>query len=134
MGLKGPTQYSPGLSPGDSVQFTWPERALQATMIDMAQSLHSLGVHMIFSTKGRAPLLTPDIRPRVHAYLARVLDDLGCRSIAVGGVKDHVHLLCRFTKLHSTSHVLQIVKQESSKVVKTLSPSLRDFSWQNGYG
>ena len=35
----------------------------------MAQTLHRILVHVVFSTKDRAPLLKEPIRPRLFAYL-----------------------------------------------------------------
>jgi hypothetical protein len=37
----------------------------------MPQSLNLTLVHLVFSTKDRRPFLTPDVRPDLHAYLAR---------------------------------------------------------------
>jgi REP element-mobilizing transposase RayT len=56
----------------------------------MSQSLHVLSAHIVFSTKERRPWLTKDFRPRVWAYLSRILQNLECHSITVGGVEDHV--------------------------------------------
>src|SRR3954465_12951674 len=100
----------------------------------MPQSLHVLGTHIIFSTKERRPLLTRQIRPRLWAYISRILQNLECSSITVGGVKDHVHVLCNMTKKHATMKVLEAMKKDSSKFVKTLDATLADFHWQDGYG
>ncbi len=100
----------------------------------MPQSLHVLSTHMIFSTKGRRPWLSEDIRPRVWAYLSRILQNLECKSITVGGVEDHVHVLCNLTKKHASMKVLEVVKKDSSKFVKTLGSRLARFGWQDGYG
>ncbi len=100
----------------------------------MPQSLHILSGHIIFSTKGRHPWLTPNIRERIWAYQSRILQNLECLSITIGGVSDHVHVLCNLTKKFPTAKVLEILKKDSSKFVKTLDPSLRDFRWQDGYG
>ena len=54
--------------------------------------------------------------------------------VTVGGVDDHVHIACLFTKQHSTVEVVKKVKQESSKAIKTFHPDLGDFQWQAGYG
>ena len=99
----------------------------------MPQSLHVLSAHIIFSTKERRPWLTPNVRERVWAYQSRILQNLGCNSITVGGVADHVHL-CNLTKKFPTAKVLEILKKDSSKFAKTLDSSLRDFHWQDGYG
>ena len=100
----------------------------------MPQSLHSLGVHIVFSTKGRLPYLTDPYRPRAHAYIATLLADMGCHGITVGGIEDHVHILCLFTKSYTTADVLKKVKTESSKTIKTFDENLSGFQWQAGYG
>jgi putative transposase len=100
----------------------------------MPQSLHILNVHVVFSTKERRPWLTPEARPRTWAYLSRILQNLECHSITVGGVSDHVHILCNLTKKHAPMKVLEVLKKDSSKFLKTLGPAFADFHWQDGYG
>jgi putative transposase len=100
----------------------------------MPQSLHVLSAHIIFSTKERRPWLTLNVRERIWAYQSRILQNLECNSITIGGVADHVHVLCNLTKKFPTAKVLEILKKDSSKFVKTLDSRLRDFHWQNGYG
>jgi putative transposase len=100
----------------------------------MPQSLHVLSVHIIFSTKDRRPWLTRDIRPRLWAYQSRILQNLECHSITIGGVEDHVHVLCNLTKNHAPMKVLEVLKKDSSKFVKTLDSNLAAFHWQDGYG
>ncbi len=100
----------------------------------MPQSLHVLSAHIIFSTKERRPWLTRDIRERLWAYQSRTLQNLECKSITVDGVADHVHILCNLTKKFPTAKVIEILKKDSSKFVKTLGSNLRDFYWQDGYG
>jgi REP element-mobilizing transposase RayT len=100
----------------------------------MSQSLHVLSAHIVFSTKERRPWLTKDIRPRVWAYLSRILLNLECHSITVGGVEDHVHILCNLTKKHATMKVMEVVKKDSSKFVKSFNATLASFHWQDGYG
>lgn len=100
----------------------------------MAQSLAKNLIHLIFSTKHRQPLLTPEIRPDIHAYLGGILRELDCPSLCIGGVADHVHILFQLSKNLALSKAIEELKKSSSKWVKTKSPSLKDFYWQNGYG
>ena len=100
----------------------------------MPQSLHVLNAHIIFSTKDRRPLISSGIRDRLWAYQSRILQNMECDSITVGGVADHVHILCNMTKKFPTIKVLEILKKDLSKFVKTLDSSLRAFQWQDGYG
>jgi putative transposase len=100
----------------------------------MPQSLHVLSTHIVFSTKERRPWLTAQVRPQLWAYMSRILQNLECTSITVGGTEDHTHVLCNLTKKHAPMKVMEVVKKDSSKFVKTLRGDLRDFHWQNGYG
>lgn len=38
----------------------------------MAQSLSSILIHLVFSTKNREPFITPAVEPELHPYLASV--------------------------------------------------------------
>ena len=101
----------------------------------MSQSLVQIYVHIIFSTKNRIPFLT-DIafRERVHAYLAGICNKQDCPAIIVGGVADHVHLLCRLGKQTDISTLIREIKRDSSSWVKEQPLSLSAFYWQSGYG
>jgi REP element-mobilizing transposase RayT len=52
----------------------------------------------------------------------------------VGGVEDHVHILCRFGKTIEVAALLRELKRDSSKWVKENNSRLSDFHWQAGYG
>ena len=100
----------------------------------MPQSLSLIVIHVIFSTKERRPFLDPDMRPRLHAYLATVARNAGCEAYRVGGVSDHVHLAIRLSRTITVADLVETLKTASSKWVKTQSPDLADFSCQRGYG
>lgn len=100
----------------------------------MPQSLTQLSAHLIFSTKDRKPLLKEEIRPRVHGYLATVIRSMDCPYVVVGGVADHVHILFDIGKKRAPVEIIEHVKRESSKFVKTLGPQFSNFYWQRGYG
>ncbi len=59
----------------------------------MAQTLVSLMVHVIFSTKNREQLMTPEIEPELFAYIGGILKNNESRLLDAGGTSDHVHLL-----------------------------------------
>ncbi|MFT5465530.1 MAG: putative transposase [Verrucomicrobiales bacterium] len=101
----------------------------------MPQSLSQIYVHIVFSTKDRYPFLQdPEIRGRLFAYLSGTCRNLDSPSIRIGGVSDHIHILCRQSKNHSMSDIVRELKRESSKWVKEQSPNLTKFYWQSGYG
>lgn len=99
----------------------------------MSQSLAKILVHLIFSTKHREPLILPEIRPRLHAYVVGILDNLKSPSLQTGDVADHVHILCALNRTLSPADLLEEVKKSSSKWMKA-DGGVRGFSWQAGYG
>ena len=101
---------------------------------NMPQSLHVLSTHIIYSTKNRSRYLTPAIRPKLFAYMSGILRNLECELPTVNGVDDHVHVLCNLTKKLPLMKVLEILKKDSSKWLKTQPGIAPQFGWQNGYG
>ena len=101
----------------------------------MPQSLVQLYVHLVFSTKNRQPFLEDELlRDRLHAYLAGICNNQQSPALIVGGVDDHVHLLCRLSKTLMIADLIREVKRDSSKWVKEQDRALAQFAWQNGYG
>ena len=52
----------------------------------MPQSFASLHCHIVFSTKNRHPLITPEIQPRLFQYMGGILRNNSSALIAVGGM------------------------------------------------
>src|SRR5437867_2387276 len=100
----------------------------------MPQSLSQVLIHIVFSTKDRHPWLDPDVRPRMHAYLATVCRDCRCEAYRVGGVADHVHIAARLARTISQSELLEKIKKTSSAWIKTQGTDYEHFFWQGGYG
>ena len=101
----------------------------------MPQSLAQIYLHIIFSTKDRRPFLQDaDLRERTHAYLAGICRNLDSPSIRIGGVEDHVHILCSLNRTCSLSDLVRDLKRDSSKWIKTQKDDLASFGWQDGYG
>lgn len=54
---------------------------------------HQLFYHLVWATKNREPLLTPDVEPIVYDLLRSKAIGLGATVFAIGGVEDHVHMV-----------------------------------------
>ncbi len=100
----------------------------------MPQSLSNIVLHIIFSTKDRQAFITPDLAPKLHAYLATTARNLGGECYRAGGVSDHVHLALQLPRTLTTAKLVETLKSSSSKWAKEQSPQLTDFTWQRGYG
>ena len=99
----------------------------------MAQSLARIFVHLIFSTKDRAAVLAPGVRPDLRAYFVGILSHLECPCLEVGCVADHAHMLFVLHRTLSTADAVEEIKKGASKWLKTRGPTMRNFHWQNGY-
>ena len=100
----------------------------------MSQSLASIKVHLIFSTKSRMPWLDLDIRRECFNYLAVVAKNSGSRVFEIGGMSDHVHMLLTLPRTMTLSKLVEQLKTSTSRWLKSKSENLRQFAWQSGYG
>ncbi len=100
----------------------------------MPQSLANILVHVIFSTKNRAPLIELEIEDELYPYLASICR--GCKSPAhaLGGTGDHVHITLTLGRTIAVADLLEEIKRSSSKWIKTKGSQYARFAWQNGYG
>ena len=100
----------------------------------MPQSLAAVYLHIVFSTKNRDPYLyNPELRSRIHNYIGGTINSLGCQSLIVGGVEDHVHILLRHSRTEAIAKVVGTVKSRSSAWAKDVG-RVSGFEWQAGYG
>jgi putative transposase len=101
----------------------------------MGQSLAQIYLHVVFSTKDRRPFLQDELAQKdLHGYLAGTCRNLESPSIRVGGVEDHVHILCQLSKTLSVANRVCELKRESSKWLKEQAGVTPHFQWQQGYG
>ncbi|MGA9995567.1 MAG: IS200/IS605 family transposase [Pyrinomonadaceae bacterium] len=113
---------------------TSPVRAVYEARIDMPQSLSSILIHLVFSTKLREPFIKPEIEAELHAYLCGIFRECKSPSLLVGGTQDHVHALFALHRTQNVASVVEEVKKGSSKWIKTKGNEFRGFQWQAGYG
>lgn len=100
----------------------------------MPQSLASILVHIIFSTKNREPLIHPEIEPELFPYLATTCGSLKSPALLINGTMDHVHLLVSLGRKMSVADLIEELKSSSSRWIKSKGPRYREFCWQHGYG
>lgn len=99
----------------------------------MAGTFSSLLLHIVFSTKHRSPLITPDLRPRMYKFMGGIVREEHGTLMEIGGVEDHVHLLVRWRPDETVAYLLRNVKARSSKWVNENRLASMRFYWQEGY-
>ena len=100
----------------------------------MPQSLSSILIHLIFSTKHREPFITLKVEPELHPYMTSIFRGLKSPALAIDGTRDHIHALFSLSRVVTIAQLVEEVKTESSKWIKTKGSEFRNFHWQSGYG
>lgn len=99
----------------------------------MPGTYSQLLLHVVFSTKGRAPWITVEIAERLYPYIGGIVRAEKGVLYDIGGMEDHVHMYLRWRPNGSVSDLMRIVKARSSKWIHDEFPALREFAWQEGY-
>ena len=99
----------------------------------MAQSLCKLYVHIVFHIKTTSPTIMTEHLERLHEYIGQLVNTTGCKVIRVGGINDHVHAVCLLSKDVTVSHLVEEIKRNSSRWIKSLDSRYVNFAWQGGY-
>jgi len=86
----------------------------------MPQSLSKVYTHIIFSTENRKNLIDDKIETDLYNYIGGICKDMECNPVQVGGLKNHVHILCLLSRKITQMKLLQEIKQGSSNWVKTM--------------
>lgn len=100
----------------------------------MAQSLCKVYLHIVFHTKTSSPTVETEHLERLHQYIGGLVNATGCQVLCVGGTENHIHALMLFSRTETIAHVVEEMKRNSSRWIKTLSPHYENFAWQGGYG
>jgi len=100
----------------------------------MPQSLTNILVHLVFGTKKRENYLTNEVCHRLYPYISSILKSSNCECIKIGGIENHIHILCALAKTTSISDLIEKIKSSTSKWIKTNDESFAHFRWQKGYG
>lgn len=100
----------------------------------MPQSLATVYLHLVFSTKERRPWLRDgSVRSSLHEYLGGISKRLECAPVLIGGVEDHVHILARFGRTITIADWVKEMKRSSNLWLQERGADWCDFQWQGGY-
>lgn len=69
----------------------------------------------------------------MHEFIGGIIREIGGTSHRVGGVSDHIHIVCLLPPKVSVSGAVRSIKANSSRWIRGLSPKLNIFAWQAGY-
>jgi putative transposase len=100
----------------------------------MANTYSQITIHAVFAVKNRGNFITKEWRDDLHKYISGIITNKGAVSLAVGGWKDHVHILFGMPVTCNVSDLLSAVKANSSAWINEKRLVRSKFQWQSGYG
>jgi putative transposase len=96
-------------------------------------SFVKIWVHLVFSTKDRAPFLTKAVKAEVLEHIAQNCEDKGIFLQAIDGHSEHIHCLVSLGKDQSIAKVSQLIKGEASFWINKNRLGRGRFEWQDDY-
>ena len=99
----------------------------------MSQSLSKLYVHIIFHIKYTSVPIRKSTANELYAYIGTLIKNQNSIPILINGVEDHIHILCVMSKNIALSNLVEKIKSNSSRWIKTKDIYYKNFAWQGGY-
>ena len=90
--------------------------------------------HVVWATKNRLPLVTPEVEPAAYDYIRHKAMGLEGTVFALNGMADHVHLVVSIPpRLAVATFIGQVKGVTSAKINKDQAGALPLY-WQEEYG
>lgn len=90
-------------------------------------------LHYVWSTKNRAPLITPELKPLLLDHIKENSKLKGIFIDFMNCVKDHIHLLISLGNEQTISKTAMLIKGESSFWINRQKLTNYKFEWQEEY-
>lgn len=100
----------------------------------MANTYTQLHVQFVFAVKHREAQIQPVWKESLHKYITGIFQENRHKILQINSMPDHIHIFAGVRPHQSISSLIQNVKTESSKWIKTQNFSRYPFAWQEGYG
>ncbi|MGC4117186.1 MAG: IS200/IS605 family transposase [Myxococcales bacterium] len=95
---------------------------------------HKLFVQLTFATENRAPWIKVEVEDRLYQVVRERCAELECKSVAVGGMPDHLHLLVELSPAQSISTLAKDIQVNSTAVMARVLGDKVPFQWQEDFG
>src|ERR1700681_1469140 len=86
--------------------------------ISKSHAFFMIRLHVVFVTKYRRPVITPEVLEFMEVSFAGVLEKWGCTLEEFGGESDHVHLLISIHPSLDISSLINNLKSATSRKVR----------------
>ena len=96
-----------------------------------SHAVFSLQAHLVFVTKYRKKVITPEMLADLETIFSNILINWKCTLVEFGGEADHVHLLVAYHPNLNLSVLVSNLKSASSRRIRAkYETHLRKFYWK----
>jgi REP element-mobilizing transposase RayT len=100
----------------------------------MSNTYTKLHIQLVFAVKYRAALIDKEWKEDLYKYITGIFQQNDHKMLQINSMPDHIHIFIGMRPHQSISSIVQNVKTESSKWIKTQKFCKGSFGWQDGYG
>ncbi|HTE00578.1 MAG TPA: IS200/IS605 family transposase [Mucilaginibacter sp.] len=100
----------------------------------MPNTYTQIHIQFVFAVKYRSALIDVEWKGRLHQYITGIFQQNEHKMLQINSMPDHIHIFIGMRPHQSISSLIQNVKTESSKWIKTQNFCSQPFAWQEGYG
>ena len=100
----------------------------------MGNTFSQIYIHLIFSTKHRAPIIKPEFEEDLKSYIFNSAKSHDLKVLAINGTRNHLHGLLIIPTRFQISEAARIIKGGSSRWINDNYFGDEKFRWQRGYG
>jgi len=100
----------------------------------MANTYHQMYIQAVFAVKYRAAVIDKSWKHRFQGVIGNLINETGCKTLIVNGIKDHMHCFFGLNPSISVSEVMKDAKAKSSKWLNESGLLQARFEWQRGFG
>lgn len=100
----------------------------------MANTYTQLYIHVVFATKFREALISPEWEERLHLYIIAIIQNSKHKVLAINSASDHIHIFISMHPAEPLSELMRKVKGDSSEWINKQKLTRKTFRWQEGFG
>jgi putative transposase len=100
----------------------------------MGHTYTSLHYHIVFSTKERMRIISPELKESLFAYIAKTINNEYGFTRKINGIDDHIHICADLKAKFAISDILRKIKSNSTSWINKNFDLNYTFAWQEGYG
>ena len=100
----------------------------------MANTYTQIHIQCVMAVKFRDAIIEPAWKERLHQYITGIIQNYDHKMLSINSMPDHLHMFFGFRPIQSLSHLMMLVKGESSEWINDQKLTPFVFRWQEGFG